>query len=55
MSEAYATTYGAESLHPGGVNFCLCDGSVRFIDKEIYYPLYQALGDRRDGVTIGEC
>ena len=35
-------------------NFNLCDGSVRLIDANIYHPLYQALGDRRDGLTIGE-
>ena len=52
--QSYTTSHAAKSLHPGGANFCLCDGSVRFIDEEIYYPIYQALGDRRDGRTIGE-
>jgi len=51
-SESYSTTYGAKSLHPGGANFCLCDGSVRFLSENIDYPLYQALGDRHDGVSV---
>ena len=51
---SWNTTMAAKSLHPGGANFCLCDGSVRFIDKTIDHPVYQALGDRHDGVVLGE-
>ena len=52
-STAWNTSMGAKSLHPGGASFCLCDGSVRFISESIDHALYQALGDRRDGVPIG--
>ena len=50
---SWNTTMAAKSLHPGGANFCLCDGSVRFIEESIDHSLYQALGDRHDGIPIG--
>jgi prepilin-type N-terminal cleavage/methylation domain-containing protein/prepilin-type processing-associated H-X9-DG protein len=34
------------SLHPGGVNFCLADGSVQFIDETIDLRTYQALATK---------
>jgi prepilin-type N-terminal cleavage/methylation domain-containing protein/prepilin-type processing-associated H-X9-DG protein len=36
---------GFGSLHPGGANFCLADGSVRFISETIEHrPVYSATG-----------
>jgi prepilin-type N-terminal cleavage/methylation domain-containing protein/prepilin-type processing-associated H-X9-DG protein len=37
------------STHPGGVNFALCDGSVRFISYAIDQRTFLALGSRNGG------
>ena len=42
------------SLHPGGVNAGLGDGSVRFISETINLTTLHHLGNRRDGVPLGE-
>ncbi len=34
----------ASSRHPGGVNVCFCDGSVKFIKASISMPTWWALG-----------
>jgi prepilin-type N-terminal cleavage/methylation domain-containing protein/prepilin-type processing-associated H-X9-DG protein len=39
----------ARSLHPGGVNLCLCDGSVRFISDAIPQSVWLLLNSRNDG------
>lgn len=40
------------AAHPGGANFCLGDGSVRFITYTIDRALLDCLGNRCDGVNI---
>lgn len=45
---------GARSCHPGGVNACLCDGSVRFISDTIERATWRALWTRAGGETLGE-
>jgi prepilin-type N-terminal cleavage/methylation domain-containing protein/prepilin-type processing-associated H-X9-DG protein len=49
---------GFGSLHPGGAQFVLCDGSVRILDENIHSassPLgtYQRLGNKADGLQAG--
>ncbi|MEM1063241.1 MAG: DUF1559 domain-containing protein, partial [Planctomycetota bacterium] len=40
--------------HPGGVQFALCDGSVRLVTFTVDAEVYRRLGDRRDGEVVGE-
>ena len=37
------------SLHPGGANFAMVDGSVRILKSTIAMPVYHALGTRAGG------
>ncbi len=40
---------GFDSMHPGGANFAIADGSVRFLSQTIDPGLYRQLGNRADG------
>ncbi|MDR3622227.1 MAG: DUF1559 domain-containing protein [Paludisphaera borealis] len=42
----------ASSNHPGGANFAMSDGSVRFIKDSVDMMTYQALGTRSGGEVI---
>ena len=42
------------SFHPGGVNFCYGDGSVKFMPDDIDIATYLALGSRNGGETVSE-
>jgi prepilin-type N-terminal cleavage/methylation domain-containing protein/prepilin-type processing-associated H-X9-DG protein len=42
----------SRSYHPGGVNACLCDGSVRFISENIALLTWQYLGTPDGGEVI---
>lgn len=48
----YVGGFGA--WHPGGANFALVDGSVRFMSETIEPSLYQALGNRADGKLLDQ-
>jgi prepilin-type processing-associated H-X9-DG protein len=41
------------SRHPGGCQFGLCDGSVRFVKETLSPHVFQALGSRAGGEVIG--
>jgi prepilin-type N-terminal cleavage/methylation domain-containing protein/prepilin-type processing-associated H-X9-DG protein len=44
--QLYYRTQGYKSMHGGGANFAMGDGSVRFFNEFIDYKLYNALGTR---------
>lgn len=47
------TVYGAfRSEHPGGANFAMCDGSVRFVAESIDDHLYDGLATRAGGDVL---
>ena len=48
----HADYNNATSLHSGGVNACMADGSVKFIKNSISWNTWWALGTRADGETI---
>jgi prepilin-type N-terminal cleavage/methylation domain-containing protein/prepilin-type processing-associated H-X9-DG protein len=41
------------SLHPGGVHFLFCDGSVHFLSDGVEFATYQALSSRAGGEVLG--
>ena len=45
----WSTEKGFKSLHPGGANFLLGDGSVHFIPETIDHWTYQYLGGKKEG------
>jgi prepilin-type N-terminal cleavage/methylation domain-containing protein/prepilin-type processing-associated H-X9-DG protein len=49
----FNTANGFKSLHSGGVNFVFCDGSVHSLNDQIDYTVYQRLGARSDGESVG--
>ncbi len=51
---ASQATGGFSSHHVGGAQFCLADGSVRFISENINSTTFQRLGNREDRHYIGE-
>ena len=42
----------ARSYHPGGVNLCLADGSVRFMTSHVDQVAYKAMGTRDGDETV---
>ena len=44
--------YGFRSLHPGGANFAMADGSVKFIKNSISVNTYRGLGTRAGGEIL---
>jgi prepilin-type processing-associated H-X9-DG protein len=44
--------YGFKSMHPGGVQVTMADGSVRFVSQTINHTMFQHLGGRADGNVV---
>jgi prepilin-type N-terminal cleavage/methylation domain-containing protein/prepilin-type processing-associated H-X9-DG protein len=44
---------GARSLHTGGLNASMCDGSVRFVPNTVSHPVWMAASTSMGGETIG--
>src|SRR5262249_7105899 len=44
----------ARSNHPGGVNVCFGDGSVRFIRNSIQVDVWRAMSTRASGETVSD-
>jgi prepilin-type processing-associated H-X9-DG protein len=44
--------YSFKSYHEGGANFCLGDGSVRFVQNSINITVYRALATIRGGESV---
>lgn len=44
--------YGARSLHPGGVNVLLGDGSIRFVPEDLSLTVWRALATRAGGEPV---
>ena len=52
---SYVGPYGsasANSMHPGGVNVCFADGSVRFVKSSVSLQAWWGLGTRAGGEVI---
>ena len=50
----WRTAYGFNSMHPGGGNFTMSDGSVQFISENIDQGIYGALATVQGGEVIGQ-
>jgi prepilin-type N-terminal cleavage/methylation domain-containing protein/prepilin-type processing-associated H-X9-DG protein len=46
--------YGASSAHPGGINVCFGDGSVKFIKNSINRTTWWSLGTKANGEVISD-
>ena len=50
-SPQWMQSRGFKSVHPGGVNFVMGDGSVQFVNEGIETATYRALATRNGGET----
>ena len=49
LKEQWYNTRGFKSLHPGGAQFVMADGSVQFVNDSIDHDTYRALATRNVG------
>ena len=52
VQSQHAHYVNASSNHPGGSNFAMSDGSVKFIKNSVNMPTYWALGTKNNGEVI---
>jgi prepilin-type N-terminal cleavage/methylation domain-containing protein/prepilin-type processing-associated H-X9-DG protein len=45
--------FGFRSQHPGGANFVMADGSIKFLKSTISMPIYRALSTRSGKEVVG--
>jgi hypothetical protein len=45
---------GPRSLHVGGAQLSLCDGSVRFVSENVNLAIFRNVFARNDGQVLGE-
>jgi hypothetical protein len=50
----WVTELGYKSMHTGGAQFLLGDGTVRFLSDNISMETYARLGSKADNETVGE-
>lgn len=50
----YNYSWGFKSKHVGGAQFVLVDGSVKFLSENLDHKLFQSLGGRADGGSVGD-
>ena len=43
----------ASSAHAGGLNLAMCDGSVRFVNRNVSLATWRAVGSRNGGEVLG--
>jgi prepilin-type processing-associated H-X9-DG protein len=48
----FAAAITAASNHPGGVNVCMGDGSVRFVKDTVNQQVWWSLGSRHLGEVV---
>ena len=52
INEQVLQSFTARSKHPGGVNACMCDGSVHFISNSVDPAVWRAPSTAQGGETI---
>jgi prepilin-type processing-associated H-X9-DG protein len=52
LTASVSTIVNSDSYHPGGVNACMGDGSVKFIKNSINQTTWWSLGTRGNGEVI---
>jgi prepilin-type N-terminal cleavage/methylation domain-containing protein/prepilin-type processing-associated H-X9-DG protein len=52
-TEAGGVKYGSISLHPGGIQVAMVDGSVQFLMETMDYATYVNLGHMANGLPLG--